>query len=295
MIAGPCVVESKELLREVVSVMKPLCAALGVPYIFKSSYRKANRTSAGSFEGIGNERALGYLAEIRAEFDVPTLTDIHAAHEAARAAEFGIDVLQIPAFLSRQTDIIHAAADTGKIVNIKKGQFLAPDDMQKAAAKAIERQYNAPRPVWLTERGTSFGYHDLIVDMRSIAAMKASSASSEAPSNASSSTPSLPQHNYRIIYDATHSVQQPSKGTQSGGQRQYIAPLARAAVAVGIDGLFFEVHPCPAKALSDAATQLPLSEVEHFLSSLLAIHSTLRPASFSAIHNAESSVLYHEP
>jgi 2-dehydro-3-deoxyphosphooctonate aldolase (KDO 8-P synthase) len=263
-IAGPCLAESKELLRDVASVLKPLCASLSVPYIFKASYRKANRTSADSFEGVGDDRALGWLAEIRAEFDVPVLTDVHSIPEAARAAEFGVDVLQIPAFLSRQTDLIKAAADTGKLVNIKKGQFLAPDDMAKAVDKARSGEAilhpAKAQPVWATERGTSFGYHDLVVDMRSLVIMRES----------------LRAKNCRVVYDATHSVQQPSIGAQSGGHREFILPLARAAVAVGIDGLFFETHTNPAKAKSDAATQLALRDAEPFLRQIVALHSSLR-------------------
>lgn len=257
-IAGPCLAESKELLREVVSVMKPLCASLGLPYIFKASYRKANRTSSGSFEGIGDEKALGFLADIRAEFDVPVLTDIHTAPEAELAARYGIDVLQIPAFLSRQTDIIKAAAETGKIVNIKKGQFLAPDDMTKAVEKVRDVQ-PLTQPIWATERGTSFGYHDLVVDMRSLVIMREQ----------------LRNQHCCVVYDATHSVQQPSIGAQSGGKREFLLPLARAAVAVGIDGLFFETHPNPAEAKSDAATQLPLVQAEKFLTQMAALHKTV--------------------
>jgi 2-dehydro-3-deoxyphosphooctonate aldolase (KDO 8-P synthase) len=262
-IAGPCLAESKDLLREVVSVMKPLCTSLSLPYVFKASYRKANRTSAASFEGVGDEQALGWLADLRAEFDVPILTDIHSIPEAERAASFGVDVLQIPAFLSRQTDIIRAAADTGKLVNIKKGQFLAPDDMAKAVEKARTQPHHPhsqQHPVWATERGTSFGYHDLVVDMRSLVIMRES----------------LHEKNCRVVYDATHSVQQPSVGEQSGGRREFIPALARAAVAVGVDGLFFEVHPDPARAKSDAATQLSLREAEPFLRQIQAIHQALR-------------------
>ncbi len=259
-IAGPCVVESKECLQDVARVMKPLCASLDVPYIFKASYRKANRTSGGSFESLGDEKALSYLAEIRAEFDVPVLTDIHSAEEAALAAKY-VDVLQIPAFLSRQSDILRAAADTGKIVNIKKGQFLAPDDMQKAVEKISPSE--KPYPVWVTERGTSFGYHDLVVDMRSLVMMRDSLRRTD-------------NHRIPIIYDATHSVQQPSIGAQSGGKREFIAPLTRAAVAVGIDGLFFETHPNPSEAKSDAATQLPLAEAEHFLRTIVELHDTVQ-------------------
>ena len=261
-IAGPCVVESKECLRQVAQTLKPLCVSLNLPYIFKASYRKANRTSGGSFETIGDERALEYLAEIRAEFDVPVLTDIHSAEEAALAAKY-VDVLQIPAFLCRQSDILLAAAATGKTVNIKKGQFLAPDDIVKAVEKIS--MPDKPHPVWVTERGTSFGYHDLVVDMRSLAIMRSLLNSTSATSR------SVP-----VIYDATHSVQQPSIGAQSGGKREFIAPLARAAVAVGIDGLFFETHPNPAEAKSDAATQLPLSEAENFLHQIATLHETMQ-------------------
>lgn len=261
-IAGPCVVESKECLREVATVLKPLCQSLNLPYIFKASYRKANRTSGGSFETIGDELALAYLAEIRAEFDVPVLTDIHSAEEAALAAKY-VDVLQIPAFLCRQSDILLAAAATGKTVNIKKGQFLAPDDIVKAVDKISPPA--KPYPVWVTERGTSFGYHDLVVDMRSLAIMRTLLTSE---SRGSRSVP--------VVYDATHSVQQPSVGAQSGGKREFIAPLARAAVAVGIDGLFFETHPNPAQAKSDAATQLPLGEAERFLQQIATLHETVR-------------------
>lgn len=261
-IAGPCVVESKECLRQVAQTLKPLCESLNLPYIFKASYRKANRTSGGSFETIGDERALEYLAEIRAEFDVPVLTDIHSAEEAALAAKY-VDVLQIPAFLCRQSDILLAAAATGKTVNIKKGQFLAPDDIVKAVEKISTP--DKPHPVWVTERGTSFGYHDLVVDMRSLAIMRSLLNSNPATSR------SVP-----VIYDATHSVQQPSIGAQSGGKREFIAPLARAAVAVGIDGLFFETHPNPTEAKSDAATQLPLSEAEIFLHQIATLHETMQ-------------------
>jgi 2-dehydro-3-deoxyphosphooctonate aldolase (KDO 8-P synthase) len=268
-IAGPCIVESKELLREVAGVMKPLCASLAVPYIFKASYRKANRTSGGSFEGIGDERALEYLAEIRAEFDVPVLTDIHSEREAELAARY-VDVLQIPAFLSRQSDLLRAAAATGKVVNIKKGQFLAPEDIVKAVEKITTPQ--KPHPVWVTERGTTFGYHDLVVDMRSFVIMREQLKQYSRSQGGLDSDSQGDSYRVPIIYDATHSVQQPSVGAQSGGKREFIAPLARAAVAVGIDGLFFETHPNPAMAQSDAATQLPLAEAVHFLTSLVHLH-----------------------
>ena len=190
-----------------------------------------------------------YLAGVREKFGVPVLSDIHSAEEAAKAAEY-IDVLQIPAFLSRQTDILKAAAETGKIVNIKKGQFMAPDSMKKAAGKVSESGNNN---IWLTERGFSFGYYDLVVDFRSLVIMK--------------------QFGYPVVYDATHSVQQPSIGEQSGGNPEFILSLAKAAAAVGIDGLFLETHPDPKNAKSDAATQLPLSEAAGFLKEILKIHN----------------------
>lgn len=247
-IAGPCVVESLELLDEVASVMQPLCESFGIPYIFKASYKKANRTSAHSFTGIGDMQALEYLRIIGERYNVPVLTDVHTQEEAQLAASY-VDVLQIPAFLSRQTELLRAAARTGKYVNIKKGQFFAPDDMIKAVDKV--RSAGNDR-VWVTERGTCFGYHDLVVDYRSLVMMRAA----QCP----------------VIFDATHSVQQPSVGEESGGKPEFIPALARAAVAVGIDGLFFETHPDPARAKSDAATQLPLSHAERFLSEIIAIH-----------------------
>lgn len=246
-IAGPCVVESALLLNTVASHLQSICRDLPVQLVFKSSYRKANRTSAGSFQGIGDLEALAMLREIGVEKGLPLLTDIHTDEEAAMAAEY-VDVLQIPAFLSRQTSLLEAAARTGRIVNIKKGQFMAPDDMAKAAKKVTDAGNNN---VWLTERGTTFGYHDLIVDFRSLVIMK--------------------QTGFPVVFDATHSVQQPSVGAQSGGRREFIPALARAAAAVGIDGLFFETHPDPKNAMSDAATQLPLEESEAFLKDVVDI------------------------
>lgn len=222
-----------------------ICRDLPVDLVLKGSYRKANRTSADSYQGIGDIDALSYLQEAGAAIGARVLTDIHADHEAAMAAAY-VDVLQIPAFLSRQTSLLEAAAATGKTVNIKKAQFMAPDDMAKAAAKVT----TAGNPsVWLTERGTSFGYHDLVVDYRSLHIMS--------------------ETGHPVIFDATHSVQQPSIGAQSGGNREFIPTLARAAAAAGIDGLFFETHPNPSQAKSDAATQLPLSEVADFLTMVL--------------------------
>jgi len=246
LIAGPCVVESRELLETVAAHLIKVTTGKPVDLIFKSSYRKANRTSADSFQGLGDEDALSLLADIKKSFGLPILTDIHADAEAAFAADVA-DVLQIPAFLSRQTSLLEAAAHTGRVVNIKKGQFMAPEDVVKAARKVTNAGNNN---VWLTERGTSFGYHDLVVDFRGLVDMRSSG---------------LP-----VIFDATHSVQRPSAGAQSGGAPQYIPALGRAAAAVGIDGIFMETHPEPSKALSDAATQLPLEQFERVLDSVLA-------------------------
>src|SRR3989339_54947 len=247
-IAGPCVVESKELLQETASKLKAICEKLNCVFIFKSSYKKANRTSNDSFTGIGYELALQYLKEIKNEYNVKVLTDIHSVEEAVKAAEY-VDVLQIPAFLCRQTELLQAAARTGKTINIKKGQFMAPGDMKKAIDKVISTGNNN---VMVTERGSSFGYHDLVVDFRSLVIMK--------------------KFGYPVIFDATHSVQQPSLGKESGGRPEFIPALARAAVAVGIDGIFFETHPQPEKASSDSASQLPLDKAESFLSDVCKFH-----------------------
>jgi 2-dehydro-3-deoxyphosphooctonate aldolase (KDO 8-P synthase) len=244
-IAGPCLVESRDVIMRVAETLATVTKDIPVSLYLKGSYRKANRTSAGSFQGIGDATALSYLREAGAMINAPTLTDIHSDAEAAMAAEY-VDVLQIPAFLSRQTSLLEAAAATGRIVNIKKAQFMAPDDMAKAAQKVTDANGAA---VWLTERGTTFGYHDLVVDYRSLVIMR--------------------QTGHPVIFDATHSVQQPSVGAQSGGKREFIPALARAAAAVGIDGIFFETHPDPANAKSDAATQLPLDQAGDFLSSIL--------------------------
>ena len=251
-VAGPCVVESEDLLRTVASALVDICSRYELPLVFKASYRKANRSSVHSFTGIGDQEALRALAAVREEFDIPVLTDIHTAAEAVLAAQY-VDVLQIPAFLCRQTDLLQAAGETGRVVNIKKGQFLAPDDMAKAVDKVRATGNNR---VWVTERGTTFGYHDLVVDFRSLPVMRRTGCP--------------------VVFDATHSVQQPGIGEQSGGRREFIPALARAAAAVGIDGLFFETHPDPAHAKSDAATQLPLSEAEEFLAGVLAVHMASR-------------------
>lgn len=251
-IAGPCLAESRDVLLRVADHLVKICAKLPVQLVFKASYRKANRTSVDGFQGVGDDVALGWMAEVKRDFGVPLLTDIHADAEAAMAAEV-VDVLQIPAFLSRQTSLIEAAAHTGCVVNIKKAQFMAPDDMAKAAAKA-ERA--GASEIWLTERGTSFGYHDLVVDYRGLVIMKATG---------------LP-----VIFDATHSVQQPSIGATSGGKREFIPYLASAAMAVGVDGLFFETHPDPSSAASDRETQVPLTDAETLLHRCLKIREALR-------------------
>lgn len=246
-LAGPCVVESRDVLVQVAQELKRLEAAHPVSFVFKASYRKANRTSGTSFTGIGDEAALQLLADIKKEFDLPVVTDVHLPEECARAAEV-CDVLQIPAFLSRQSDLLAAAAETGKVINIKKAQFMSPQDMKFAKEKVVA---HGNTNVLLTERGSSFGYGDLVVDFRSLEIMR--------------------EFGSPIIYDATHSVQRPSQNGISGGERRFILPLARAAVAVGVDGLFVETHPDPANAKSDAASQLPLGELEGFISSLLAL------------------------
>ncbi len=254
-IAGPCLAESKEVVEETAAVLTSIAKTFDVEYYYKASYRKANRTSVGSFEGVGDETALGWIASVGKSYGVPTLTDIHSVGDAEMACKY-VDVLQIPAFLSRQTDLLLAAGQTGKAVNIKKGQFMAPEDIIKAAAKVSS---TGNSNIWLTERGTFFGYHDLVVDFRSLITMKES--------------------NYITIYDATHSVQQPSIGAQSGGKREFIKLLARAAVSLGIDGVFFETHPNPSLAKSDAATQLPLSEAKDFINELLELNYFIKRGS----------------
>jgi 2-dehydro-3-deoxyphosphooctonate aldolase (KDO 8-P synthase) len=245
-IAGPCVVESKEMLQEIAGHLLEVCSRLNVELTFKASYKKANRTSYSSFTGIGDEKALNFLSEIGNEFNLPVLTDIHSVGDAELASKY-VNVLQIPAFLSRQTDLLIAAGQTGKTVNIKKGQFMAPDDMAKAAMKVSS---TGNEKIWLTERGTFFGYHDLVIDFRSLAIMKKSG--------------------YPVIFDATHSLQAPSVGDQSGGKPEFIFPMARAAAAFGIDGIFFETHPDPRNAKSDAATQLPLAQAGELIRMVVA-------------------------
>jgi 2-dehydro-3-deoxyphosphooctonate aldolase (KDO 8-P synthase) len=244
------VIESEEHTLFMAASIAAVCWDLGIPYIFKASYDKANRTSLASYRGPGLTEGLRILAKVRDTLHLPVLTDVHDAAQATAAGEV-VDVLQIPAFLCRQTDLLVAAARTGRAVNVKKGQFVAPQDMRHAVAKLHE---SGNHRVSLTERGASFGYHNLVVDMRSLAIMRA-----YAP----------------VIFDATHSVQIPSQGTQSGGEPQFIPLLSRAAVAAGIDGLFMEVHDNPASALSDGANALPLANLKSTLQQLLAIRKAL--------------------
>jgi 2-dehydro-3-deoxyphosphooctonate aldolase (KDO 8-P synthase) len=250
LIAGPCVIESEEHTLFMAASIAAICRELAVPYIFKASYDKANRTSLASYRGPGITEGLRILRKVREELQLPVLTDVHEAAQAAAVGEVA-DVLQIPAFLCRQTDLLIAAAHTGRAVNVKKGQFAAPEDMRHVVAKLHESGNDR---VSLTERGASFGYHNLVVDMRSLAIMR-----QYAP----------------VIFDATHSVQLPSQGEQSGGQPQFIPLLSRAAVAAGIDGIFLEVHDNPAQARSDGANALPLANLKPILEQLLAIRRAL--------------------
>ncbi len=244
-IAGPCAVESREITFETAEAVKDLTGRHNFQLIFKSSYKKANRLSGKSFSSIGVHEALRILAEVRAVLDIPILTDIHEVEEARTVAEVA-DVLQIPAFLCRQTDLVVAAARTGKPLNIKKGQFMAPEDMGEIAAKAVAA---GNRDVMLTERGTFFGYHNLVVDFRSLVMMR--------------------ELGYPVVFDSTHSLQLPGgSGTQSGGQPRYIIPFAKAAAAIGVDGLFVEVHPDPSKALCDGGSMLHLDHFEEYLKSV---------------------------
>lgn len=254
LISGPCVVESEQLQMDVAGQLKELTSALGIPFIFKSSYDKANRSSGTSFRGPGMEKGLEILAKVRRELKVPVLTDVHSEAEIARVAEV-VDVLQTPAFLCRQTDFIRAVAQSGKPVNIKKGQFLAPGDMknviQKARDAAREKGLDEDN-FFACERGASFGYNNLVSDMRSLAIMRETGAP--------------------VVFDATHSVQLPGgQGTSSGGQREFVPVLSRAAVAVGVAGLFMETHPDPAKALSDGPNAVPLKRMRALLETLVEI------------------------
>lgn len=254
LIAGPCVIEGREITRAIASELCTLADKYSLPLIFKASYRKANRSRYDSFTGIGDERGLEILAGIREDFQVPVVTDIHSAAEAATAASYGIDMLQIPAFLCRQTDLLEAAARTGKWVNIKKGQFLSPAAMKFAAEKVT---HLGNHKVALTERGTQFGYSDLVVDFRSI--------------------PTMQNLGFPAILDVTHSLQAPNQASGvTGGHPEMISVLARAGVAAGADGLFMETHPDPASALSDGANMLRLSLMEPLLRQLIPIRKALR-------------------
>ena len=266
LIAGPCAIESRDVVMQTAETLKQICERQGITLYFKSSYDKANRTSL-SERGIGMEEGLKILQEVKTTFDLPILTDVHESWQCAPVAEVA-DILQIPAFLSRQTDLLVAAAKTGKIVNVKKGQFMAPWDMRGAIAKIEANHPLASSPnslIWLTERGSSFGYGNLIVDMTSLVKMR--------------------EYGYPVVFDATHSVQQPSsQAGVTGGNREMVPHLIRAAVAVGIDGLFLEVHPEPEKAISDAANQVRLSEVEQILKRALAIEEALNSSEASYKH-----------
>ena len=238
-LSGPCVIESEEVLKVTAEKLKEVCSKLDINLVFKSSFDKANRSSINSFRGPGIERGLEMLAKIKKEFELPIVTDIHSAEEAAIAAEVA-DILQIPAFLCRQTDLLVAAGKTGKIVNIKKGQFLAPEQM-KPLIKKVEDSGNSN--ILLTERGTTFGYNNLVSDFRGIPIMK--------------------QYGYPVIFDATHSVQLPgAEGESSGGDRRFVPVLAKSAMAAGANGLFFEVHPEPDCAMCDGPNMVPLSDIE---------------------------------
>lgn len=251
LLAGPCVVESEEMVFEIAEKVQAMTDRLQIPFIFKASYRKANRSRSDSFSGIGDEKALEILAKVKAHFKLPIVTDIHTAQEAALAAQY-VDVLQIPAFLCRQTDLLHAAGDTGKTINIKKGQFLSPESMEYAVKKVQETGNNF---VWLTERGTTFGYQDLVVDYRGIPAMQ-----KFAPT----------------ILDCTHSLQQPNQSSGiTGGRPDLIETIARAGIAVGADGLFIETHPNPAIAKSDGANMLRLELLEGMLERLCRIRQAI--------------------
>ncbi len=253
LIAGPCVVESEDLCQEIAERVQLLCAERNLLYVFKASYRKANRSSASSFTGIGDHEALGILGHIRERYRLPVLTDIHDAQEASLAANH-VDVLQIPAFLARQTDLLEAAARTGRWVNIKKGQFMSASSM-KFAAEKIERLGN--KQIWLTERGTQFGYHDLIVDFRSI--------------------PRMQSLGYPVVVDITHSLQQPNQDSGvTAGTPEFIETIGKAAIVCGAQGIFLETHPNPSRALSDGANMLPLNQLPHLLDRLIALDQTVR-------------------
>ncbi len=253
LMAGPCVIEGEDMALRIAEKIVGITTKLNIPYIFKGSYRKANRSRLDSFTGIGDEKALKILRKVSETFHIPTVTDIHETSEAAMAAEY-VDVLQIPAFLCRQTDLLVAAAETGKIVNIKKGQFLSPGAMQFAAQKVVDAGNNN---VMLTERGTTFGYTDLVVDYRGI--------------------PQMQEFGFPVIMDVTHSLQQPNQTSGvTGGMPALIETIAKAAIAVGADGLFIETHPEPSKAKSDGANMLQLDLLEELLTKLIRIREAIK-------------------
>ena len=253
LMAGPCVLEGLERSLKIGKRTKEICEKLNLPYIFKASFDKANRSSIKSFRGPGLDEGLKILAAIKAELKVPIVTDIHESYQAAPVAQVA-DVLQIPAYLCRQTDLLIAAAKTGKVVNVKKGQFLSPNDMKNVVVKLEE---SGTKKIMLTERGATFGYNNLVVDMRGLPIMRS--------------------FGYPVIFDGTHSVQLPGgSGTSSGGQREFVPYLTRAAAAVGIDGLFLEVHDNPPEGLSDGANMIYLDKLENLLKNVLAVHNTVK-------------------
>lgn len=260
LIAGTCVIESRQMALDTAGRLKEICAALGIHFIYKSSYDKANRSSGKSFRGLGMDTGLAILAEVKQQIGVPVLTDVHAEDEIAAVASV-VDVLQTPAFLCRQTDFIQACAASGKPVNIKKGQFLAPGDMKHVVAKAKEANAGADT-IMVCERGVSFGYNNLVSDMRSLAIMRETVCP--------------------VVFDGTHSVQLPGgQGASSGGQREFVPVLARAAVAVGVSGLFMETHPNPAKALSDGPNAWPLADMPELLETLLELDTVTKRRGFA--------------
>ena len=255
LIAGPCVIESRDMALDTAGQLKEICARLGLNFIYKSSYDKANRSSGKSFRGLGMEQGLDILADVKKRIGVPVLTDVHAEHEVAAVAAV-VDVLQTPAFLCRQTDFIQACAASGKPVNIKKGQFMAPGDMKQVVLKAREANDGADS-IMVCERGASFGYNNLVSDMRSLAIMRETGCP--------------------VVFDATHSVQLPGgQGDRSGGQREFVPVLARAAVAVGVSGLFMETHPDPAKAMSDGPNAWPLPQMAALLEQLVELDALVK-------------------
>ena len=264
LIAGPCVVESRQMALDTAGTLKEICAKLGVNFIYKSSYDKANRSSGKSFRGPGRDEGLKILSEVTTQIGVAVLTDVHTVDEIKEVAEV-VDVLQTPAFLCRQTDFIHAAASAGRPVNIKKGQFLAPADMQHVVAKAKEANGGQDN-IMVCERGVSFGYNNLVSDMRALAIMRAT----QCP----------------VVFDATHSVQLPGGlGSSSGGQREFVPVLARAAVAAGVAGIFMETHPNPAEALSDGPNAWPLAKMAALLETLKTIDDTVKKQIFIEMEN----------